>query len=54
MNDKNTHTGHRSRMRQRFLASGQDKPDHAAEPTSANAASQYGFTRGAEYYGRTK
>ena len=24
MNDKNTHAGHRSRMRQRFLASGQD------------------------------
>ena len=37
-----------------ILASGQDKPDHVAEPTSADAASQYGFTRGAEYYGRTK
>jgi len=24
MNDKNTHAGHRSRMRQRFLSSGQD------------------------------
>ncbi len=37
-----------------ILASGQDKLDQKAEPKIATAASQYGFTRGAEYYGRSK
>ena len=37
-----------------ILASGQDSTALAAEPTAPDAASQYGFTRGAAYYGRAK
>ena len=37
-----------------ILASGQDTLTPAAEPTSSDATSQYGFTRGADYYGRAK
>ena len=37
-----------------ILASGQDTLTPAAEPTFSDATSQYGFTRGADYYGRAK
>ncbi len=37
-----------------ILASGQDTLAPAVEPTSQDAATQYGFTRGADYYGRAK
>ena len=36
-----------------ILASGQDKTEPANEAKVTDAASQYGFTRGAEYYGRS-
>ena len=37
-----------------ILASGQDNLAPAVEPTSQDASTQYGFTRGADYYGRAK
>ncbi len=35
-----------------ILSTGQDKIDNISEPVTPANAATYGFTRGAEYYGR--